>query len=298
VISSSKPQGKTRCGEGANRIVSHSTPNPSEIVNKYLKLIEMAVTGSLTDEAGRCNGFARGCPLAELLPYNATLRQEGNDWPPFGHTMVGHARLQNIRDALFDIALKGVPGDFAELGVWRGGSCIFAKAIINTTPELEGRKVHVFDAFETLPPNAYGENYKFLATREDTVRHNFAKYGVLDDNVMFYKGLFNNTVPQFYRDSLSTSLQISVLRIDGNYYDSYQDALYYLYGLVPVGGWVIFDDYYSHPDVQAAWADFSSAQGVAATVTRIDVHGAYVVKTKHVSIDFSRMQAPRDINRP
>ena len=43
---------------------------------------------------------------------------------------------------------------------------------------------------------------------------------------------------------------IAVLRIDGNFYDSYQDAMYYLYEYVPVGGFVIFDDYFTHPPVQ------------------------------------------------
>jgi hypothetical protein len=41
-------------------------------------------------------------------------------------------------------------------------------------------------------------------------------------------------------------MTLAVLRTDGNYYDSYQDALYHLYPRVSVGGCIIFDDIYNH----------------------------------------------------
>lgn len=34
--------------------------------------------------------------------------------------MIGHLRIHNIRQALVDVVNSGVPGHFAELGVWRG----------------------------------------------------------------------------------------------------------------------------------------------------------------------------------
>jgi O-methyltransferase len=111
------------------------------LVQQYLHLVEMAVTGSLTDEAGRCNGVA--CKLDQVLPYNATMRKGGDDWPPLGHTMVGHDRLHNIRDLIKAVVRNNVPGDFAELGVWRGGSCIYAKAVLDVMRE-DTRQVLVF----------------------------------------------------------------------------------------------------------------------------------------------------------
>lgn len=42
---------------------------------------------------------------------------------------------------------------------------------------------------------------------------------------------------------------IAVLRVDGNFYDSYQDAMYYMYDVVRIGGIMIFDDVMSHPPV-------------------------------------------------
>lgn len=252
--------------------------------------MEMALTGSLTDEAGRCKSF-KGCNVTELLPYDAKLRQFGDDWPPFGHTMVGHVRLQNIKTLIEAIVAKNVPGDFAELGVWRGGSCIFAKAVFDTLGQHD-RVVYVFDAFESLP--GYGSASSFIKTSEETVRHNFQKYGVLDDNVAFIRGLFKDTLPNFRTYHPRTS--IAILRLDGNFYDSHQDALYYLYELVPIGGCVIFDDIMSHAAVQQCWADFQKDHGFTEKLVPVDRHAAYFMKTRDFKVDFSFFKPPRDSN--
>jgi len=85
--------------------------------------------------------------------------------------------------------------------------------------------------------------------------------------------------------------------VDGNFYDSYQDAMYYLYDRVPVGGYVIFDDIFSHPHVMRFWKDFQSDQGVAETLHRIDLHSGYFHKTRAVAVDKSRMRSARDANK-
>jgi hypothetical protein len=35
--------------------------------------------------------------------------------------MVGHLRLDNVRRIIEDVVENNIPGDFVELGVWRGG---------------------------------------------------------------------------------------------------------------------------------------------------------------------------------
>ena len=51
------------------------------IAHKYLYMLQMAVTGSLTDEAGTCNGGAGGCAMTNLIPLEGIRRMCGNDWP-------------------------------------------------------------------------------------------------------------------------------------------------------------------------------------------------------------------------
>ena len=75
-----------------------------------------------------------------------------------------------------------------------------------------------------------------------------------------------------------------------------QDALYYLYQFVPVGGYVIFDDLMSHPGARQAWEEFQTDQNFTETIVRLDRHSAYFKKTKPVAVDVRKMRAFTDIN--
>jgi len=267
------------------------------IADRYLKLIEKAVLGILfSDQAGSCNGGRGGCSLCQLNPYDPDLRQGGNDWPPIGHTMVGVIRLKNVKDAIEYVTRMGIPGDFVELGVWRGGVCIYAKALFDVLCQSD-RDVLIFDAFEKLP--GYGENDNFLSVSEDRVRNAFQLYGISTNGVEFLKGLFKDTLPAFRKERISSgSKPISILRLDGNFYDSYQDCLYNLYDFVPVGGVIIFDDF-NHDAPNQAWKDFQTDQGFQERVTQMDQpdhHGGWMIKTVNVKVDFSKKRPPKDVN--
>lgn len=267
------------------------------IAERYLKLVENSVLGILfSDQAGSCNGGPGGCALGQLKPYDPEMRLGGNDWPSIGHTMVGIIRLKNVKDSIEYVTRMGIPGDFVELGVWRGGVCIYAKVLFDLLCQTD-RNVLIFDAFEKLP--GYGENENFLSVSEDSVRKAFELYAVSTDGVDFYKGLFKDTLSVFRKDRISGgSKPIAVLRIDGNFYDSYQDCLYNLYDFVPVGGIIIFDDF-THSAPNQAWQDFQADQGFKETVTRMedpDMHAGWVIKTVKVKINFTKKRPPRDVN--
>eukprot|EP00667_Euglena_gracilis_P029065 EG_transcript_37903 len=55
---------------------------------------------------------------------------DGSDYPPesmpYVLTMVGFRRLHNVQSLLEAAIFHGVPGDFIETGVWRGGLCLVA----------------------------------------------------------------------------------------------------------------------------------------------------------------------------
>ena len=120
-------------------------------------------------------------------------------------------------------------------------------------------------------------------------------------NVFFYKGLFKDTLPGYYAKHKDSNMKLAVLRVDGNFHDSYQDALYYLYGFVPVGGFVIFDDVFSHKGAMQAWnefnkdhGEFNKDHGLPEELTRIDIYiyiySGYFRKTRSVSVDFTKMR--------
>jgi len=216
----------------------------------------------------------------------------GDDWPPFGHTMVGHKRMRNVKMALKTVFENNIPGDFVELGVWRGGVCIYAKAMIDIFDQ-NNREVHVFDAFAKLP--GYNRAGNFLMNSAEDVKHNFAKDGVMDERVVFHVGLFKDTLPDFSKKE--PPRPIAVLRVDGNFYDSYQDAMYYLYERVPVGGIVIFDDVMSHGAVMQFWKDFKREQDVQEELIRIDRHSAWFKKENVTHLNWDKFHPPKDANK-
>ena len=94
-----------------------------------------------------------------------------------------------------------IPGDLIETGVWRGGSCIYMRAIL-AAHEISDRTVWVADSFEGLPPPTLPQDEGLnlnespeLAVGVDEVRANFERYGLLDDQVRFIIGWFADTLP-------------------------------------------------------------------------------------------------------
>lgn len=244
-------------------------------VDMYLDLLEKSVTGTLYNDR-------------IMSEYTTEIdfrvddgRFRGNDWPgETGHTMVGNLRIRNIKETLMGVIASNVRGDFAEFGVWRGGSCIYAAGLFEVMG-ISDRHVHVFDAFGKLDAGTggYGSNDDYLAVNKTQVMYNFWKYGVLaKESVHFYQGLFQVTAPQFKEYLQRNGKVLAVLRIDGNFYDSYYSVLDNLYDLVSRNGYVIFDDIRSHPAVQKAWNDFQKFHGLDIQLIHIDDHSAYFKK--------------------
>ena len=153
------------------------------------------------------------------------------------------------------------------------------------------RHVHVFDAF--APLGGYGSKARraYLAVDEETVRRNFVKYGAWDGaRVHLRKGLFHESVRRFRMATSPRETPLAVLRVDGNFYESYEDVFYWLYNLVPVGGVVILDDYGSPEKhscsmfVRDFWRDYAMTE----ELHRIDFTGAWFRKAKRVDVDFAR----------
>jgi O-methyltransferase len=140
---------------------------------------------------------------------------------------------------LISVLRAEIPGDLTETGVWRAGATIFMRAIL-AAHDVRDRQVWAVDSFEGVPPPEparypadRGDSlfaYKELAVSLETVRANFAKYGLLDEQVRFVKGWFRETLPNI------PIARLAVLRLDGDLYESTLDALRYLYPKMSVGG--------------------------------------------------------------
>jgi len=204
-------------------------------------------------------------------------REIGLGWPINGYSMVGTKRLNNIQYCIEEVVKNKVEGDFIETGVWRGGSCILAKALFNTLGEK--RTVWVADSFQGLPkPNVemYPEDkgddlysIEQLRISEDQVKDNFRRFNLLDDNVRFLKGWFKDTLPSAPIEKLA------IVRLDGDMYESTMDGLVNLYHKLSVGGFLIVDDYGVIEACKKAVHDFRDKHGITEEIINIDGSGYY-----------------------
>lgn len=241
-------------------------------IRKSVFLILKTVDGLISTATG-----GRIC-LAHRFKFDPKKRIEGSDWPPLADTMIGLQRLDNIRFCVEQILRKNVPGDLIETGVWRGGASIFMRGVLKAHGVTD-RTVWAADSFQGLPPpdaarypaDADDPHYKFsyfLGVSLEQVKHNFERYGLLDDQVRFLEGWFEDTLPSAPINALA------LLRLDGDMYESTMDALANLYPKLSIGGFVIVDDYYLDGCKQAVH-DYRQKHEITETIQRVGAYSAY-----------------------
>ena len=217
-------------------------------------------------------------PFQAGIQFSVINRDQGLDWPSLAHSMIGNQRLKNIQELGKIVLEEKIEGDFIETGVWRGGACIFMRAILKAYNDTT-RSVWVADSFEGLPkPNAaYPDDvtgppfhaFKELAVSVEQVKSNFAKYDLLDGQVKFLKGWFKDTLP------VAPIKKLALLRLDGDMYESTMDSLTSLYPKLSKGGFVIIDDYGVLPICKKAVLDYRARVGSNEMIYPVDASGVF-----------------------
>jgi O-methyltransferase len=207
-------------------------------------------------------------------PEGASAREMGLDWPAEAETMIGMNRLTNLQECVETVLEEDIPGDLIECGVWRGGACILMRAVLAAYGD-ETRNVWLADSFQGVP-RSDPANYKadkgirldhyssILGVSQDEVKANFARYGLLDDRVRFIPGWFKDTLHD------APVERISILRLDGDLYESTIQALEPLYPRLSPGGFCIIDDYKAIPACEQAVTDYRTQHGITAKIVEID----------------------------
>jgi hypothetical protein len=249
----------------------------------YLDLLVKTLANTVYGDSAIGAYLAPWVTPEEPAEFNAKLRETGLDWPQVAHTMVGVRRLENLRRLAQTAIDTNIPGDFIEAGVWRGGCCILLRGVLKANG-ITDRKVYAADSFGGMPPPSprfvedTGHDYsaiKALAVTQDEVRSNFARYDLLDDQVVFVEGLFQDTLTRL------DAGPFAILRIDGDLYESTLVALETLYPKLSPGGFVIIDDYGGTPPCRQAVEDYRAGLGIDAPLTVIDWSGVFWQKPLH-----------------
>ncbi len=187
-------------------------------------------------------------------------------------TMTEHEKIHALWMAVKYVVHNNIPGAFVECGVWRGGSTQ-AAAITFAGQGVTDRDLYMFDTFEGMPPPTDrdlrhdGRAAADLMERTDRSSGVWA-YASLDDvqagmsqidypadRVHYVQGLVEDTIPDQAPD------QISILRLDTDWYESTAHELAQLYDRVSPGGVLIIDDYGWWKGSREATDEFLQATG-------------------------------------
>ncbi len=245
--------------------------------SRHLDVLKLA----LLDLAGTSTGQLDPKRLkAREVPVETPERVNGTDWPTRAMTMIGRIRLDHLQELVTHVVRKKVKGDLLEAGVWRGGASMLMKAVLDSYGDTQ-RHVVLADSFRGVPKPAQprgdqGDDlYRlsgYLGVPREKVEEHFARYGLLDDRVEFVEGLFEKTMPGL------AGRRWSLIRLDGDLYESLMPPLEHLYDGLSRGGFVVIDDYNAIPQAEQAIVDFRERHGITAPLRLIDQHAAFWCK--------------------
>lgn len=222
-------------------------------------------------------------------------------------TMTSRNRGFALYEAINYVIDNGIPGPFVECGVWRGGSSMII-ALTLLERNITNRRIMLFDTFSgmsaptdyDLDPSGRSASEILASEPKDglthaicdvqTVRDNMALTGYPPQNIGYIKGDVCKTLPH------KGINQISLLRLDTDFYESTEAELIHLYPQVNPGGIVIIDDYGHWQGARRAvdaFLDAEKAAGRRHFLTPLDYTGRLFVKPAEVvkkpkSVDIER----------
>ena len=223
--------------------------------------------------------------MSQQLTYLAGLPRYNRLWRKYaGRTMIARkAFIGNLFLADYYRGRNGLDrGSFVECGTWRGG---MAFALTELCPDIA--ECHFFDSFEGLPQAGPLDGEKANREQAEGLLWHDNNTAAFDDfmtgmaflgrpgrRMEAHKGWFTDTLPGF-----SPERPISLLRLDGDWYDSTLCILDNLFDKVMPGGLILIDDYYDWEGCSRAVHDFLSGRKAVECIRQSRYGGvAYMIR--------------------
>lgn len=212
------------------------------------------------------------------------------------YTMTNPRRIAALADAVRYVVGRGIPGAFAECGVWRGGSVL---GMILTLQELgvSDRDLYLYDTFSGMSQPTPDDVSRFEAPALDTwhkaavggkrawsrlfgeevfgeeqVREMLIATGYPVERIHIVAGTVEETLPK------QAPGQLALMRLDTDWYESTRHELQHLYPRLALGGVLIVDDYGHWDGCRKAVDEYFAADGKAPFLQRIDYSARMAVK--------------------
>lgn len=205
------------------------------------------------------------------------------------YTMTTPSRVYALVRAVEYVVAGRVPGAVVECGVWKGGS-MMAVALTLLRLGVTDRELYLYDTFagmtepgaedvrhsgeeaatllETLPRDSNEWAYAPI----DEVRAAMSDTGYPQERIHYVEGPVEETLPIDMPD------QVSLLRLDTDWYASTRHELTHLYPRLAQRGVLLVDDYGYWSGQRRAVDEYLAENGLSLLLNRIDAAARIAVK--------------------
>lgn len=206
-------------------------------------------------------------------------------------TQTSSARIVSLIHSVEYVIKNNIPGSIVECGVWKGGSMMATiKALQNFNQS--DHELYLFDTFEGMPKptdvdislDDYNANNEFSEQKISEqssswnkislleVKKNVLKLGYDEKKIHFIKGMVEQTIPKY------SPKEISILRLDTDWYESTKHELIHLFPRLSNGGVLIIDDYGFWKGSKKAVDEYFFENKIPFLLNRIDNTGRIGIK--------------------
>jgi O-methyltransferase len=206
------------------------------------------------------------------------------------YSMAGIEALDNCYEMTNYINKRNLKGDICEFGVAKGGCSLaiaLTERLINNKLK---RNIFLFDSFAGLPAPSIEKDFDnqgsigkvlfpmkkgSLASEMKEVQDLFYnKYNFPKNKIIFIKGFFEETAKN-YKNKIGN---LSMLRLDGDWYYSVYIPLKFYYKKLVSGGVIIVDDYRTCVGAKNAVKDFGEQINTKFDIKNYGKGGIYFLK--------------------
>lgn len=189
-------------------------------------------------------------------------------------TLVSQERFSTIENFFKHAKKEDLKGDVVECGTWKGGTFAYMCHICLTA---DLGTCWGLDSFEGLPDpsDEDGQKAKVRMKRPNKleasisdVNKSLSLIGIDPENelIKIVKGFFESSVPE----TKKKIKKISLLRLDGDWYDSTKICLENFYDLVVDGGMIVIDDYGHWEGCKKAVDEFRQKKEITTKLQKTD----------------------------
>ncbi|HLJ96164.1 MAG TPA: TylF/MycF/NovP-related O-methyltransferase [Gemmataceae bacterium] len=202
-------------------------------------------------------------------------------------TMTSAERIYALIRAVEYLVRHRIPGDVVECGVWKGGNIVTVARMLLRMQDAD-RHLWLFDTFDGMSePGDVDVSYANQPARDylktngaddwlrvplEEVKKKVLSTGYDERKIHFVKGRVEETLP------LPRPPQISLLRLDTDWYESTRHELVHLFPHVVSGGVLIIDDYGHWRGAQKAVDEYFENNRISILLNRIDYSARIGIK--------------------